>query len=48
MTAILKKVACNATNSAAIDNQGALYLWGTTRYGLCIDPDNKKNDEEEE
>ena len=42
MTAVLKKVACNPTNSAAIDNEGNLYLWGTTKYGLCIDPELTK------
>jgi hypothetical protein len=32
---MLKKIACNATNSAAIDDNGNLYVWGSTRYGLC-------------
>ena len=32
---MLAKVACNATNSAAIDNKGCLYVWGFTNYGLC-------------
>jgi hypothetical protein len=31
----LKKIACNATNSAAIDDNGNLWVWGSTRYGLC-------------
>ena len=32
---MLKKIACNATNSAAIDDNGNLWVWGSTRYGLC-------------
>lgn len=31
---LLKKVACNATNSAAIDDDGNLWCWGSGRYGL--------------
>lgn len=31
---LLKKVACNATNSAAIDDDGNLWAWGSGRYGL--------------
>ena len=31
----LSKIACNATNSASIDNKLNLWVWGTTRYGLC-------------
>jgi len=34
-TALMKKVACNATNSAALDDLGNLYVWGSTKYGLC-------------
>ena len=39
-----RKVACNATNSAAIDNKGQLWVWGSTKYGLCgtIDPEENK------
>ena len=32
---MLRKIACNATNSAAVDQNGDLYVWGTTKYGLC-------------
>ena len=32
---MLAKIACNATNSAAIDNKGNLYVWGFANYGLC-------------
>jgi len=39
MAAIMNKIACNATNSAAVDNAGNLYVWGSTRYGLCGDVD---------
>lgn len=28
------KVACNATNSAAVDSEGTLYVWGSGKYGL--------------
>ena len=37
---MLKKIACNATNSAAVDINGQLWVWGSTKYGLCgiIDP----------
>lgn len=38
----LKKVACNSTNSAAIDNEGNLYVWGTSKYGLCGAQEAKK------
>ena len=29
-----KKVACNATNSAAIDNEGNVWVWGAARHRL--------------
>ena len=29
-----KMVACNATNSAAIDHEGQIWVWGSGRYGL--------------
>ena len=45
MTAVKKKIACNATNSAAIDSYGNLYLWGTTKYGLCMDNEIGKKKE---
>jgi alpha-tubulin suppressor-like RCC1 family protein len=32
---LLKMLACNATNSAAIDDDGNLWVWGSGRYGLC-------------
>ena len=41
MACQLYKVACNATNSAAIDHMGNVYLWGTSKYGLYIDKDTK-------
>ena len=28
------RVACNATNSAAVDSEGTLYVWGSGKYGL--------------
>ena len=28
-------MACNATNSSAIDDDGNLWVWGSGRYGLC-------------
>jgi len=28
------KIACNATNSAAIDQDGRLWVWGSGRFGL--------------
>ena len=31
---LLKKIACNATNSAAIDDDGNIWTWGSGRYGL--------------
>ena len=31
---LLKKIGCNATNSAAIDDDGNLWTWGSGRYGL--------------
>ena len=37
---MLKKIACNATNSAGIDIDGRLWVWGSTRYGLCGDQDS--------
>jgi len=39
-----RKIACNATNSAAIDIHGNLWVWGSARYGLCgpIAPSTKE------
>ena len=28
------KIACNSTNSAAIDCNGELYVWGSGKHGL--------------
>ena len=28
------KIACNATNSAAIDQHGRLWVWGSGKFGL--------------
>ena len=28
------KIACNATNSAGIDDNGNLQVWGSGRYGI--------------
>jgi alpha-tubulin suppressor-like RCC1 family protein len=43
MTEVLKKVAANATNSGAIDNAGQLFVWGSTKYGLCPILDSNGN-----
>ena len=43
-----KKVACNSYNSGAIDSNGKLYVWGTSKYGLCgeqILPDSDEEDQ---
>ena len=32
-----KMVACNATNSAAIDKDGNIWVWGSGKYGLLGD-----------
>ena len=32
-----KNVACNATNSAAVDNEGNVWVWGAGKYGLLGD-----------
>lgn len=31
---MLRKIACNATNSGAIDQEGNVYVWGAGKYGL--------------
>lgn len=44
-----RKIDCNATNSACIDNYGNVYVWGSVKYGLCgdCDPESKqKNDKD--
>ena len=41
---MIKKVACNATNSMAIDNHGNLWVWGSTRYGLCGEEKDEKGE----
>ena len=28
------KVACNASNSAAVDDDGQVWVWGSARHGL--------------
>lgn len=30
-------IACNATNSAAVDNEGKIWVWGAGKYGLLGD-----------
>ncbi len=32
------KIACNATNSGAIDELGQVFVWGAGKYGLLGDP----------
>ena len=32
-----KMVVCNATNSAAVDSQGNVWVWGSGKYGLLGD-----------
>lgn len=32
-----KMMACNATNSAAIDHEGNIWVWGSGKYGLLGD-----------
>jgi alpha-tubulin suppressor-like RCC1 family protein len=34
----MRKLACNATNSAVIDERGEVYVWGSGKYGLLGDP----------
>lgn len=38
---MLRKIACNATNSGAIDNEGNVYVWGAGKYGLLGNPKQK-------
>jgi hypothetical protein len=40
---MLRKIACNATNSAAIDFKGNVYVWGAGKYGLLGNPKQKNN-----
>lgn len=35
---IPKVIACNATNSAAIDSDGQVWVWGAHRHGLLGAP----------
>ena len=35
---MLRKIACNATNSGAIDNEGNVWVWGAGKYGLLGNP----------
>ena len=30
-------MACNATNSAAVDTEGNIWVWGSGKYGLLGD-----------
>ena len=32
-----KMVVCNATNSAAVDHEGNIWVWGSGKYGLLGD-----------
>ena len=43
---MLRKIACNATNSAAIDFKGNVYVWGAGKYGLLGNPKQKNNNNE--
>jgi alpha-tubulin suppressor-like RCC1 family protein len=38
---MLRKLACNATNSGAIDEAGNVYVWGAGKYGLLGNPKQK-------
>ena len=38
---MLRKLACNATNSGAIDANGDVYVWGAGKYGLLGNPRQK-------
>jgi alpha-tubulin suppressor-like RCC1 family protein len=38
---MLRKIACNATNSATIDCVGNVYVWGAGKYGLLGLPKHK-------
>jgi alpha-tubulin suppressor-like RCC1 family protein len=38
---MLRKIACNATNSGAIDTEGNVYVWGAGKYGLLGNPKQK-------
>jgi alpha-tubulin suppressor-like RCC1 family protein len=40
---MLRKIDCNATNSAVIDNYGGVYVWGSVKYGLCGKVGGKQN-----
>ena len=31
---MLNKIACNATNSAGIDDDGKVFIWGKDAFGL--------------
>ena len=37
-----KQLACNATNSGAIDAEGNVYVWGSGKYGLLGNPKQQK------
>ena len=40
---IPKILACNATNSAAVDNDGYVWVWGAARHGLLGNAAQKEN-----
>ena len=40
---MLRKIACNATNSGAIDTDGNVFIWGTGKYGLLGNPKQKNH-----
>lgn len=35
-----QKIACNSTNSGAIDKHGRLWVWGATKFGVAAEVDN--------
>ena len=41
INSMLRKIACNATNSGAIDQEGNVWVWGAGKYGLLGNPKQK-------
>ena len=41
---MLRKIACNATNSGAIDDEGNVWVWGAGKYGLLGSTKQKNSD----
>lgn len=37
---MLSQLACNATNSAAINKEGGVFVWGRGGFGLLADGKN--------